>query len=216
MISHLANSCLGDFALHRRQLVPLMLRGERRSSHSAADPGWPHPIHSSASILHHKSGFQAHATRFRPSASQSDEESLEPLFAHLAHLFPKTKRATHQMYAWRASAIPSPTVSSPIASATSTSTASMASGASDGGESGAGERLSRLLELSGCSNVVVVVYRWYGGVQLGSDRWKCISGVAKEALRAGGFIEGSGEQLAGASSTKKGSEAKTGKKGRKR
>jgi len=59
------------------------------------------------------------------------------------------------------------------------------SGSVSGGESGAGERLERLLELSpGCKdrNVVLVVYRWYGGVKLGSDRWKCISSVAKEAL----------------------------------
>ncbi|PSR72995.1 hypothetical protein PHLCEN_2v11099 [Hermanssonia centrifuga] len=66
-------------------------------------------------------------------------------------------------------------------------------GSCDGGESGAGERLERLLEMSGCENAVVVVYRWYGGVPLGSDRWKCISGVAKEALRAGDFT---GEKMA--------------------
>jgi len=61
-------------------------------------------------------------------------------------------------------------------------------GQNDGGESGSGDRLSRLLELSGCENVVVVVSRWYGGVQLGSDRWKWISLVAKDALKAGGFL----------------------------
>ena len=57
------------------------------------------------------------------------------------------------------------------------------SGSVSGGESGAGERFERLLELSpGCKghDVVLVVYRWYGGVMLGSDRWRCISSVAKE------------------------------------
>ncbi|KAI0916583.1 hypothetical protein AcV5_003033 [Taiwanofungus camphoratus] len=63
----------------------------------------------------------------------------------------------------------------------------IAFGSSDGGESGAGERLSRLLELTQCEDVVLVVYRWYGGVKLGSHRWKCISAVAKEALERGGF-----------------------------
>ena len=60
-------------------------------------------------------------------------------------------------------------------------------GQNDGGERGSGERLSRLLELMECEDVVVVVSRWYGGVPLGSDRWRIISGVAKEALRRGGF-----------------------------
>ena len=59
------------------------------------------------------------------------------------------------------------------------------SGSVSGGESGAGDRLERLLELSAsCKgrDVVLVVYRWYGGVKLGSERWKCISDVSKEAL----------------------------------
>lgn len=63
-------------------------------------------------------------------------------------------------------------------------------GSDDGGESGSGERLERLLEMR-CpnANVMVVVLRWYGGIKLGSDRWKYISRVAKEALDSGGFGE---------------------------
>lgn len=72
------------------------------------------------------------------------------------------------MYAWR--------TTSPLASKTC-----------DGGEAGAGDRLLRLLELGKYEDVVVVVYRWYGGVQLGNARWKCILGVAKAALAEGGF-----------------------------
>jgi putative IMPACT (imprinted ancient) family translation regulator len=60
-------------------------------------------------------------------------------------------------------------------------------GQSDGGEGGSGDRLARLLILSGCEDVVVVVWRRYGGVKLGADRWKRISAVAKEALDAGDF-----------------------------
>jgi hypothetical protein len=33
-----------------------------------------------------------------------------------------------------------------------------------------------------CPDVVVVVWRWYGGRQLGPKRWKIISQVAGEAL----------------------------------
>jgi putative IMPACT (imprinted ancient) family translation regulator len=63
----------------------------------------------------------------------------------------------------------------------------VACGQNDGGESGSGDRLARLLELSNCDEVIVVVSRWYGGTKLGSDRWKHISQVAKEALYKGGF-----------------------------
>lgn len=68
----------------------------------------------------------------------------------------------------------------------------VACGQNDGGESGSGDRLSRLLELSKCEKVIVVVSRWYGGTKLGSDRWKHISEVAKEALTKGEFSEISG------------------------
>lgn len=56
-------------------------------------------------------------------------------------------------------------------------------GQHDGGEKGSGERLSRLLKALHCENVVVVVSRRYGGVKLGSERWRLISMVAKDALR---------------------------------
>lgn len=68
---------------------------------------------------------------------------------------------------------------------TTTSALPPVCGSSNGGEAGAGERLERLLQLAAeCRDrdVVLVVYRWYGGVKLGSERWRCISTVAKEAL----------------------------------
>lgn len=57
------------------------------------------------------------------------------------------------------------------------------------GQDDGGDRLARLLDLSGCQNVVIVVSRRYGGVKLSSDRWKRISEVAKDALDKGGFIQ---------------------------
>lgn len=58
----------------------------------------------------------------------------------------------------------------------------------DGGEKGAGDILSSVLERAGANNVLVVVWRWYGGVPLGGERWRIIGQVAREALREGGFI----------------------------
>lgn len=56
-------------------------------------------------------------------------------------------------------------------------------------------------------NVVVVVTRWYGGVKLGADRFRCINAVARETLVKGGFVAGEKE-------TEKDSKGK-GKKGKK-
>lgn len=51
-------------------------------------------------------------------------------------------------------------------------------------EQGSGPILERLLALNDRhTDVVVVVYRWYGGVKLGGERWRCIGRVASEALR---------------------------------
>lgn len=60
-------------------------------------------------------------------------------------------------------------------------------GQNDGGENGAGDLLARLLELSESEDVLIVVWRWYGGVQLGSERWRKISEVARDALNQGNF-----------------------------
>lgn len=113
--------------------------------------------------------FLAHASTL-PTLSE-----LNNLIDHLTSL-PAMKKATHCMYAYRIVRDPSNASSKTV-------------GQHDGGESGSGERLSRLLEANECNNVVVVVSRWYGGVKLGSDRWKLISAVAKEALLRGNFIK---------------------------
>lgn len=126
---------------------------------------WPHPIHASSRITDRKSVFLAHASTL-PNTT-----SFPPFLAYLTSLS-TLKRATHCMYAYRTS---DPITSQPVL------------GQNDGGESGSGDRLARLLELAGCENTVVVVSRWYGGVQLGSDRWRLISSVANEALDQGGF-----------------------------
>ncbi|KAF9460755.1 ribosomal protein S5 domain 2-type protein [Collybia nuda] len=124
---------------------------------------WPYPIYASDRLRDRKSVFLAHASTLPIS-------SAFPTFLNHLTSLPSLKRATHCMYAYRTSG-----PNGPI------------SGQHDGAESGSGDRLSRLLESSGCVNVVVVVSRWYGGVKLGSDRWKRISDVAKEALARGEF-----------------------------
>ena len=138
-------------------------------------------VFASDTITHLKSAFQAYAASIAcPDVSLNTAATMKSrvvpdLLAHIHELAPRTRRASHAMYAWRLRPV-------------SDERAASLYGSSNGGEAGAGERLERLLELGKCENVVVVVFRWYGGVKLGSDRWRCISGVAKEALERGGFL----------------------------
>ncbi|ERL87008.1 hypothetical protein D910_04410 [Dendroctonus ponderosae] len=59
---------------------------------------------------------------------------------------------------------------------------------SDGEKRGA-EPVMHLLRVLDLTNVAVVVTRWYGGIFLRSDRYKCIRTAAQHALIAGGFIK---------------------------
>ncbi|KAJ7647606.1 ribosomal protein S5 domain 2-type protein [Roridomyces roridus] len=140
-----------------------------RRPYATFDQGhWPNPLHASSPLTDRKSTFLAYASVL------TDPATFPEFLANLRAL-PGTniKRATHCMYAFRAAGV---------------------AHQSDGGEGGSGDRLARLLQLSGSEDVVVVVWRWYGGVKLGSDRWKCISKVAMEALDKGGFRHGPEEQ----------------------
>ncbi|KZT27130.1 ribosomal protein S5 domain 2-like protein [Neolentinus lepideus HHB14362 ss-1] len=141
---------------------------------------WPFPISSSDSITDRKSVFEGHASHL---------PSISHLPAFLGHITSskRAKKATHRMYAYRTSGSNFSTVSTP-------SSGAFLSGQEDDGEGGSGERLSRLLELNDCKNVVVVVFRWYGGVKLGSDRWKRTSEAGKEALARGGFMKEKGNK----------------------
>ncbi|CDF89355.1 ZYBA0S04-02300g1_1 [Zygosaccharomyces bailii CLIB 213] len=58
----------------------------------------------------------------------------------------------------------------------------------DCGESGAGQRLLTLLQRADIVNVLIIVTRWYGGVPLGSARFRHISSTAAESLKKGGFL----------------------------
>ncbi|KAG2181355.1 hypothetical protein INT43_008938 [Umbelopsis isabellina] len=50
-------------------------------------------------------------------------------------------------------------------------------------------RLSHLLEILEVTNVVVIVSRWYGGIQLHADRFKHINNAARQALETFGYLD---------------------------
>lgn len=89
----------------------------------------------------------------------------------------------------------------------------------DNGEAPGGERILALLEMVGVTNVLLAVTRWYGGTQLGSDRFKHISSAAQGALEKGGFFEKKRgkkdknlQQQTGSSASSSGSKKKKGKR----
>ncbi|MCX7289075.1 MAG: YigZ family protein [Rhodobacterales bacterium] len=54
----------------------------------------------------------------------------------------------------------------------------------DDGEAGAGAVILKMLERDGGNDLIVVVTRWYGGVNLGGDRFAHIVTCTRAGLRA--------------------------------
>ncbi len=52
----------------------------------------------------------------------------------------------------------------------------------DDGEAGAGQVIIRMLEREGLKNHIVVVTRWYGGKQLGGDRFRHVQNAVRHYL----------------------------------
>lgn len=57
----------------------------------------------------------------------------------------------------------------------------------DDGEAGAGMVILRVLDGAGVTNHVIIVTRWYGGVQLGGDRFRHVATAAHAYLAARGL-----------------------------
>lgn len=52
----------------------------------------------------------------------------------------------------------------------------------DDGESGGGRHILGLMQADNIVGVLLVVTRWYGGIMLGTDRWRLMSMVSRDAL----------------------------------
>ena len=107
-------------------------------------------------------------------------KSLSEATTSISHLLSTNKKvagATHNITAWRIKTQQSDTAPEIVVQ-----------DSDDDGETAAGSRLLHLMQLMDVWNVVVVVTRWYGGVKLGPDRFRCINAVAREALVKGGFV----------------------------
>uniref|UniRef100_A0A0N4Z1A3 RWD domain-containing protein n=1 Tax=Parastrongyloides trichosuri TaxID=131310 RepID=A0A0N4Z1A3_PARTI len=81
----------------------------------------------------------------------------------------KIAQATHNMYAYRYNFVKN-------------GKTYVAHDCDDDGETAAGSKMAQVLELMKCENVLVVVSRWYGGINLGPDRFRHICNVTRDIV----------------------------------
>eukprot|EP00055_Hartaetosiga_balthica_P003687 m.8641 g.8641 ORF g.8641 m.8641 type:complete len:309 (-) comp3202_c0_seq2:83-1009(-) len=122
-------------------------------------------IFSDAPFTDRKSTFQGHV------AEVNSHDDVKMMVAQLLRNS-KIVKATHNMLAYRIK---------------DDATGSYMQDCDDDGEHGASSRMLHLLNVLGVENVAVVVSRWYGGIQLGPDRFKHINNCTRDALVNFGF-----------------------------
>jgi len=128
--------------------------------------GEPPPWTISEVIIEKKSVFIARAA---PVMSLAQAEQY---IYHLLSTDKKVAKATHNITAWRIKGEGNTTFQD----------------CDDDGETAAGGRLLHLMQVMDLWDVVVVVTRWYGGVQLGPDRFRIINSVARDAFVKGKYV----------------------------
>lgn len=122
-------------------------------------------IFISEPIMDRKSIFVGHATCLK------DPAQVKAIMNQILS-DKKVARATHNMYAWRCEI-----------------NGHLHQDNDDDGESAAGSRMQHLLNIMDVKNVLVCVTRWFGGIHLGSDRFKHINQATRDALIVGKFIQ---------------------------
>jgi putative IMPACT (imprinted ancient) family translation regulator len=180
-------------------------RGRRKSPKPSTSPDmsdFEPVITHGESVVDRKSVFQGH------SAAIHQVEHVDIFLSKLKEN-KKIENAFHNMWAYRIDK------SDPNAKIAGKS-ASIVQDCDDDGEQAAGGRLLNLLQILNVVNVMVVVTRWYGGIQLGPARFKHINNAARDALVKGGFVMDNtgGESSNTQSQTKNSKSSKNKKKAR--
>lgn len=113
------------------------------------------------------SKFQGHFTKLN---SVNDEENIQNYINELIQNNKSISKSSHpSMFAW----------------IKRSEQGIVNQGISDCGESGAGIKLMYVLQKMELVDVLVVVTRWYGGVPMGSSRFRYICNAAMDAIRIG-------------------------------
>ncbi|CAO3592575.1 unnamed protein product [Absidia cylindrospora] len=138
-------------------------------------------IFSSEPLVDRKSTFVAHVAHVKNA--QQVQSVMGALLENK-----KIAKATHNIMAWRIN-LPGDRILQDN---------------DDDGETAAGGRLMHLLQILDVKDVVVVVSRWYGGIQLGADRFKDINNCARKALEDCGYVNHQQHSSSDKSNRKKG------------
>ncbi|KAJ3331923.1 hypothetical protein HDU76_001813 [Blyttiomyces sp. JEL0837] len=102
---------------------------------------------------------------------------------------PELKNATHNILAWRYLALKKNTTG------LNQSDFFVVEGCDDDGEQWAGGKLLRLMQAAGAADCLLVVTRWYGGTMLGPVRFKHIENIGLAALKEGGYVDLSDQDM---------------------
>ncbi|KAH8740894.1 ximpact conserved protein [Cryptosporidium ryanae] len=131
-------------------------------------------------IVDRKSVFQAHVCKV--FTTEDVKKVIKWLLSNT-----KIARATHNMWAYRLFKDKNSSLcgSFPIGYDV------ISSDHDSDGETAAGNRLQHLLNIIDAKNVFVMVTRWYGGIQLGPDRFRHINNAARETLEKAGLVNNS-------------------------
>ncbi|EPS34476.1 hypothetical protein PDE_09440 [Penicillium oxalicum 114-2] len=132
-------------------------------------------------ITEKKSVFLARAVRVT-SLTQA-----QAFLDHLTVTDKKVAAATHNISAWRIKQSKEGDFHASNGNTESDASEKVIQDYDDDGETAAGGRLLHVMQLMDVWNVLVVVSRWYGGIQLGPARFKLINDVGRDALVKGGF-----------------------------
>lgn len=124
-------------------------------------------------VTEKKSVFLARASTI------TSPNQVHSFISHLIATDKRASKATHNISAYRIRS-----------SSSSPGSQLVFQDCDDDGETAAGGRLLHLLQIMDVWGVLVVVSRWYGGVQLGPDRFRIINQVARDAVVAGGWVKG--------------------------
>lgn len=149
--------------------------GESRLAKEQSQLEEPPPWTVSEVVTEKKSVFIARA------ATVSTPAQAKHYLHHLLCSDKKVAKATHNMTAWRIKGEGNTTFQD----------------CDDDGETAAGGRLLHLMQVMNLWNVMVVVTRWYGGVQLGPDRFRIINSVARDAFVRGSIVRGEVDRIGG-------------------
>lgn len=117
-------------------------------------------------VTDRRSTFQAHLARV------STVSQAKKMIEHVKEN-KKLATATHNISAYRISGGPHGTCFQDC---------------DDDGENQAGGRLLHLMQIVDAKDVVIVVSRWFGGIQLGADRFKHINHVARDLVDKCGVL----------------------------